>query len=197
MATKKPETKTEKVEREYIIPLRVEWKKVPRYRRAAKAIKAIKEFLVRHMKIYDRDLKKIKIDKYLNEQIWFRGIKRPPHKIKVKAIKDGENVKVELVNFPDKLKFKKLREEKLEKTAKDAIKKKKKTLKEKVQDSVKRKSEGTVEKTAEEIKGEKEKSKSGEEEMKKLEKAAAKQMKTQVGGKEKKKTQPKRMALAK
>ena len=196
MATKKPETKTEKVEREYIIPLRVEWKKVPRYRRAAKAIKAIKEFLVRHMKIYDRDLKKIKIDKYLNEQVWFRGIKRPPHKIKVKAIKEGENVRVELVNFPDKLKFKKLREEKLEKTAKDAIKKKKKTLKEKVQDSVRGepKEEG---KTEEEIKEEKEKVKAGEEATQKLEKQKAKSMKTQVGGKEKKKTQPKRMALAK
>jgi len=54
---KKQEIKTEIKEREYVIPLRVEWRKVPKYQRAAKAIKAIKEFLVRHMKIYDRDLK--------------------------------------------------------------------------------------------------------------------------------------------
>ncbi len=53
---KKPETKIEKIEREYIIPLRIKWKKVPRYKRANKAIKAIKEFLVRHMKIRNKDL---------------------------------------------------------------------------------------------------------------------------------------------
>jgi len=40
------------------------------------------------MKIKNRDLKKIKIDKYLNEQMWFRGIKKPPVKIKVKAVKE-------------------------------------------------------------------------------------------------------------
>jgi len=193
MPDKKPKTKIEKLEREYIIPLRVQWQKVPRYKRAAKAIKAIKEFLVQHMKIYDRDLKKIKIDQYLNEQVWFRGIRSPPHKIKVKAIKEKDYVRVELVDYPDKLKFKKLRAEKLEKTSKEA-KEKKKTLKEKMQESVQGKKE---EKTDEDKNIEKEKSKSGEEEMKKLEKAQAKSMKTQAGGKMKKKTQPKRMALAK
>ena len=114
------EIKTEtKLEREYIIPLREQWKRVPRYKKANKAIKAIKEFLVKHMKIRDRDLRKIKIDKYLNEEIWFRGIKKPPARIKVKAIKDlgsGE-FKVELVRMPEKLKFKKLREEKIEQKA--------------------------------------------------------------------------------
>ena len=85
-----------KIEREYIIPLRREWSKVPRYKKANRAIKAIKKFLARHMKIRDRDLDKIKIDKYLNEEIWFRGIRKPPHKIKVKAVKDGEIVRVEL-----------------------------------------------------------------------------------------------------
>jgi large subunit ribosomal protein L31e len=78
------ETKpTEKIEREYTIPLRHRWKIVPTYKRANKAVKAIKEFLVRHMKIRDRDLDKIKVDKYLNEAIWARGIKHPPSKIKV------------------------------------------------------------------------------------------------------------------
>ena len=49
---------TEKLEREYVIPLRVQWKKVPRYKRAAKATKAIKEFLAKHMKVKDRDINK-------------------------------------------------------------------------------------------------------------------------------------------
>jgi len=110
-----------KIEREYIIPLRREWSKVPRYKKANRAIKAIKKFLARHMKIRDRDLDKIKIDKYLNEEIWFRGIRKPPHKIKVKAVKDGEIVRVELFEFPDKLKFKKMREEKTEKKSAEAV----------------------------------------------------------------------------
>ena len=60
---KKTEPKTEKIEREYIIPLRARGKAVPRYKKTPKAIKTIKEFLARHMKIKDRDLSKIKIDK--------------------------------------------------------------------------------------------------------------------------------------
>jgi large subunit ribosomal protein L31e len=104
---------TDKLEREYIIPLRARWKIVPTYKRANKAVKTIKEFLVKHMKIRDRDLNKIKIDKFLNEAIWARGIKHPPSKIKVKAIKEGDIVRVEAADLHDKLKFKKLREEKI------------------------------------------------------------------------------------
>ena len=181
---KKKETKIEKIEREYIIPLRERGRAVPRYKKTPKAIKTIKEFLVRHMKIKDRDLSKIKIDKYLNEQMWFRGIKRPPHKIKVKAIKEKDIIKVELVDYSDKLKFKKLREEKLKKAAEEIGKKKKK---EKV----------VEEKTEEEKKEESEKVKAGAEATKQLEKAAAKQIKHEVGGKKKQKTQPVRKALAK
>ncbi len=101
------------IEREYIIPLREKIRAVSRYKRANKAVKSIKEFLVRHMNIYDRDLNKIKIDKYLNEHLWFRGIRKPPYKVKVKVKKDGEFVRVELAELPEKLKFKKIREEKL------------------------------------------------------------------------------------
>lgn len=112
----------EKLEREYVIPLRNKWKRVPRYKRANKAVKAIKEFLAKHMKIRDRDLKKIKIDKYLNEEIWFRGIKKPPSRIKVKAVKEDDIVKAELYELPEKLKFKKAREDKKETKATEGIK---------------------------------------------------------------------------
>src|SRR3989344_1778138 len=139
---KKISSASEKIEREYVIPLRVEWRKVPRYKRANKAVRAIREFLVQHMKVYDRDLKKIKIDRYLNEAVWFRGIKKPPAKIKVLAVRDRENVKVELVNYTEKLKFKKDREEKKIKGAEEAKEKKK----------------GLIQKTKEGLKG-----KSGEE----------------------------------
>jgi len=163
---KKPE---EKIEKEYIIPLRKQVEKTVRYKRANKAIKTIKEFLVKHMKIYDRDLNKIKIDKYLNEYVWFRGIRKPPMKVKVKAIKEGDIVKVGLAELPEKLKFKKLREEKREKEGEAKAEKKK----------AKKEIQKPEEKPEEEKKEEKEKAKSGEELIKKIEKTEAKKIKHQ------------------
>ncbi len=186
MAKKKTEP-IEKLEREYIIPLRIKWKKVPRYKRANKAIKAIKEFLARHMKVVDRDLDKIKLDKYLNEFVWKKGIRKPPIKIKVKAIKEGNLVRVELSEMSEKMKFKKARLEKREKQAVEIGKKRKKEVKPE---------EKIEEKTEEEKKEEKEKAKAGEEAGKELGKAAAKQIKHHV----EKIKQPKRQqrkALAK
>jgi large subunit ribosomal protein L31e len=125
------EKTNDRLEREYVIPLRARWKIVPTYKRANKAVKTIKEFLVKHMKIRDRDLDKIKVDKYLNEAIWARGIKHPPSKIKVKAIKEGDIVRVEAADLHDKLKFKKLREEKV-KIKGESTKKKKEKVEEEI-----------------------------------------------------------------
>lgn len=132
---KKTEIKSERIEREYIIPVREQINKVPRYKKTNKAVRTIKEFLVRHMKIRDRDLRKVKIDKYLNEYLWHRGIKHPPHKVKVKAVREGDIVTVELAEYPQNLKFKKLREEKVRKVAREAVEKKK-TLMEKAKESI-------------------------------------------------------------
>src|SRR3990167_11203854 len=109
------------MEREYVIPLRRNWNKVPRYKRANKAIGTIKEFLVRHMKIRDGDLNKVKIDRYLNEFVWFRGIRKPPARIKVKARKEGDIVKVELAEIPKELGFKKTKLEKRDKKASEVV----------------------------------------------------------------------------
>ncbi len=143
------------------------------------------------MKIRDRDLNKIKIDNYLNDFVWSRGIKNPPHKIKVKATKEGEIVRVELADFPEKLKFKKLREEKREQKAKD-IGAKKKDLLEKTKEE-----KPVEEKTEQEKKDEKEKQESSIESMKQLEKAAAKSAKHQAGGKTKEPKHLQRFALEK
>jgi len=143
---------TEKLEREYIIPIKDKWRNVPRYKRANKAIKTIKEFLVRHMKIRDRDLRKIKVDRYLNEFVWFRGIKKPPIKVKVKAIKENEIVKAELAEIPEKLKFKKLREERIGKKAEEIAKEKKIELEKAKEESEKIGVEKTEEKKEEEEK---------------------------------------------
>jgi large subunit ribosomal protein L31e len=123
MANKK--AKENKIEREYTIPLREKSRPAPRYKKTPKAVKTIKEFLAKHMKVKNRDLNKVKIHKDLNQFLWARGIKKHPHKIKVKAVFDGENVVVELVDYPNKLKFKKLREEKRGKEAIETLENKK------------------------------------------------------------------------
>ena len=123
MADKKIDTN--KLEREYTIPLRKNCNKVPSYKKANKAIKTIKEFLAKHMKVENRDLDKVKLDKYLNEMIWHRGIKSPPAKIKVKATKENGIVIVEAAEMSTNLKFKKLRAEKAESKSKEIAKKKK------------------------------------------------------------------------
>jgi len=193
---KKIETKTEKIEREYVIPLRKKCQHAVRYKKTPKAIKTIKEFLVRHMKIRDKDLKKVKLDKYLNEAVWFKGIKKPPIKIKVKAVKEGEIVKVELAEMPEKLKFKKLREEKRDKKAKEIIEKKK-SMMEKAKESMQKPKEEV--RTEEEKVEEKEKKSAVVEAGKKLEKEAAKKTKheTKTAGKMTKQKHHIRKALAK
>ncbi|MCX8159054.1 MAG: 60S ribosomal protein L31 [Candidatus Pacearchaeota archaeon] len=141
------EKKQEKIEREYIIPLRREWLKVQAYRRAARAAQTIKKFIAKHMKIADRDLKKVKLDIYLNNELFYRGIKNPPSKIKVKAIKENDIVRVELAEIPEILKFKKARHQKIHKKEekKKETKESEKTIKE----------EKTEEKKKEEIEKEK------------------------------------------
>jgi large subunit ribosomal protein L31e len=116
--------KQKPVEREYIINLRKDIAKVPNYKKTPKAVKSLKEFIARHMRIPERDVKKVKIDKWLNRELWFRGIKNPPTKLKVKAKYSGDNVIVELAELPEKLKFAKVREEKIKKVS-EKIKKEK------------------------------------------------------------------------
>jgi large subunit ribosomal protein L31e len=204
---KKTEIKTEKIEREYVIPLREKVRVVPRYKKTNKAVKTVKEFLVRHMKIRDRDLSKIKIDTYLNEALWFRGIRKPPHKIKVKAIKEGEIVRAELSDMPDKLKFKKAREERKLREAKDMLEGKK-TKMEKAKEVMTPKemapkegvpSEEGKKQTEEEKVEEKEKKSAVVEAGAKMEKAAAQKTKhaTQAAGKKTQQKHQVRKALAK
>lgn len=108
---KKVEAKAE-LEREYIVPMRKGFMNVPHYRRAKKAVKTLKEFMVKHMNVRDNDTRKIKVDIHLNNEIWFRGIKKPLAKIKVKAIKKDGLVYVTLADPADYVKFKMARETK-------------------------------------------------------------------------------------
>ena len=120
---KKTEAPKIEYEREYIVPLRRGWLKVPEYKRANKAVKTLKEFIARHMKVYDRDLRKVKVETDLNNEIRFRGMTKPPAKIRVRAKRfDNDTVSVELVDLPEHIKFKRIREEEKNKDVKKTLK---------------------------------------------------------------------------
>jgi large subunit ribosomal protein L31e len=112
------------LEREYIVPLRIGWLKVAEFKRANRAVKELKKFLVKHMKIYDRDLRKVKIDNVLNNELRFRGMRKPPAKIRVLAKKfDDGIVKVYLVDIPEHIKYARLREAKIKKEVEKNVEK--------------------------------------------------------------------------
>jgi large subunit ribosomal protein L31e len=196
MADKKTKTTSAEIEREYVIPLREKSRSVPRYKKTPKAVKTIKEFLARHMKVKDRDLNKVKISKDLNQFLWAKGIRKHPHKIKVKAKKVGENIMVELVDYPNNLKFKKLREEKIAKDALQSIDNKK-SMMQKAKESLQKPADEDKDKDGLNDKEEAaEKTKTSAEATQKFEKAQAKQAKHQTE-KPKKASQPVRVALQK
>ncbi len=86
----------QELERIYNVPLRKRSSMAARYRRAAKASRVLREFLVKHMKSDD-----VKIGKYLNQAILEKGRKNIPHHVLVKAVKDKNGlVRAELVGAP-------------------------------------------------------------------------------------------------
>ncbi len=85
-----------KLERVYNVPLRKEWLKAPHYKRAKRAVTALRDFLKKHMKSEN-----VKLGRQLNHAVWKRSIKHPPHHVKVTAIKyDDGLVRAELHGFP-------------------------------------------------------------------------------------------------
>lgn len=87
------EHKKETIEKSYIVPLRKGFINTPKYKKTKKAMTTLKNFIKKHMKSDD-----IRIGPKLNNKLWQHGIKNPPHKIEVTAVKDEKGiVKVELV----------------------------------------------------------------------------------------------------
>ncbi len=98
-----PRVKEEKVEefveeRIYTIPLRRAWD-VPPNKRAPKAIRIIKAFVKRHMKVSKPILEeeegeevggRIIINGEVNEKVWKKGIEKPPRRLRIRAAKDEE-----------------------------------------------------------------------------------------------------------
>jgi large subunit ribosomal protein L31e len=74
------------VERVYTVPLSRAWI-AARHRRTKRAVNILREFAVHHMKSSE-----IKIDTELNEELWKRGITKPPRRITVKMEKDEDGL---------------------------------------------------------------------------------------------------------
>ena len=109
------------LERVYVVPLRSGWINTPYYRRVKRAVKILKEFIAKHMKVENRDSRKVKLDMYVNNEIGFRN-ESPPNKLKVKATKmDNGDVRVELVDIPDVIKYKMARTARLKDEAEKRV----------------------------------------------------------------------------
>lgn len=116
-------------EKIYTIPLRKEFRKAPSYKHTSAALKALRRYIIKHMKVED-----VKIGFHLNKKFWERGRKNPYPKIKVKAIKEDNLAKVELPEFSFEDTWKK----EVEKKEKKPTKKEetKKELEEKIEEKL-------------------------------------------------------------
>ncbi len=83
-------------ERIYTIPLRRAWIS-PRKKRAPRAVRMVKSFIQRHMKVEigpketeEEEEERLVISNEVNEKLWSRGIEKPPRNIRVRAAKDKE-----------------------------------------------------------------------------------------------------------
>jgi large subunit ribosomal protein L31e len=92
-------------ERIYTVPLGKAWI-MPPNKRAPRAIRMLKVFITKHMKLAARkeaegeeeeEAPVLVISNEVNERVWGRGIQKPPRKLRVRAAKDKEgNVTVYL-----------------------------------------------------------------------------------------------------
>jgi large subunit ribosomal protein L31e len=94
---KEPEEEEIVEERIYTIPLRRAWI-APRKKRAPRAMRIVKGFVQRHMKVEtevkgeEEEEGRLVISNEVNERLWSRGIEKPPRNIRVRAVKDKEGV---------------------------------------------------------------------------------------------------------
>lgn len=87
-------TKTAKAaegEKIYTIPLRKAYKKAHQ-KRTPYAVGIVKKYITTHTKASS-----VKLGSRLNEELWERGIKKPPRRVRVKAVIEEGTAKVELM----------------------------------------------------------------------------------------------------
>lgn len=126
-------------EKIFTIPLRDIFSK-ERVRRAQNASRLVRKFLIKHMKSEN-----VKVGNSINENIWKRGMQKPPRKVRIHAVKEEDIVYAELLGVEIKT------------PSKEELKKKdekKKQKKEKIKEERKeRKKMSIQEEIAEEVKG--------------------------------------------
>ena len=158
-------------EKIYTIPLREAYKKA-RLKRVPYAVRHVKSYLKTHMKA-----KEVKIGKHLNEHLWKRSIKKPPHKVRVMAFLDGEVAKAELMGFEyeefkavQKKERKGLQEKLLARMGQKALKKEaeEKMIEGKSEEAKELKEKEEIKEIKEEVKAEKEETKAKEEKKEEL-----------------------------
>lgn len=76
----------ENITRVYTINLGRAWL-TPQHRRTDRVVNMIREFAEKHMKSGE-----VKLDQDLNRQVWMRGKTNPPRKVRVKMVKDEDDV---------------------------------------------------------------------------------------------------------
>ena len=86
------------VERIYNVPLG-HVKNIPRTKRAPYAMKQIRNFVVRHMKV-DEEEEELYIAPAVNEAVWARGIQKPPSNLRIRVIRHEDEDLVE-VTLPE------------------------------------------------------------------------------------------------
>ena len=93
-------------ERIITIPLREAYKKT-RVKRTPYAARYVRYYLMQNLRVGE-----VKLGQKLNEELWKKGTRKPPRNVRVKAIKDGNVVKAELLGFEYKEFIAKKRERK-------------------------------------------------------------------------------------
>ena len=76
----------ESLSRVYTINLGKAWL-TPRYRRTDRVMNMVRQFAVKNMKSDE-----VKIDQDLGRHIWARGKTNPPRKVRVKMVKDEDDI---------------------------------------------------------------------------------------------------------
>ncbi|ASJ00252.1 50S ribosomal protein L31e [Thermococcus gorgonarius] len=65
----------------FVVPLKKIKKRVPRWKRAPRAARFLREWIARHAKADE-----VVIGTDVNEKIWERGAEKPPNKLRVKVV---------------------------------------------------------------------------------------------------------------
>ncbi len=112
------------------VPLRRAWNAARKYRARA-AMKFLRSFVARHAKV---DEEKVRIHESVNHEIWKRGAQKPPRRIQIVWVKQGELVWVYTVEAAKELEKEKKTEKSEKKPAEKPEKKEKKAKKEKTKE---------------------------------------------------------------